>query len=72
MQCNFCAPVTRNAALQRVDIVNTQDGQRAKGEFAWGHAAGCWHYQAQNPDFGRSVQCNSYQLHLSVRFKHVE
>lgn len=59
MQCSFLCPVTRNPVLQRVDIVNTQDGQRAKGEFASGRAAGCWCYQAQNPDFGRPVQCSS-------------
>lgn len=73
MQCSFHATITRNPVLQRIDAVNillTQDSQRAKGEFAQGHTAGCWCYQTQNPDFGRPVQCSSYQLHLSVWFKH--
>lgn len=28
-----------------------RDGQRAREEFAQDHAVGCWHYEAQNPDF---------------------
>lgn len=51
MQGSFYPSVQRKLLLQRFGIVNTQDGQRATAQFAQDHTVGCWHYQAQNPDF---------------------